>query len=131
MAEGSDERKAENAFWEKLIQSRLGNNVNKGLEKEDLAAGLRKLRNRSLGGFMFINAVWLVFLSYFFMGLDSPLSRLNIYGVISGALYGFTLIIQTVGLTAGRIEQLIKRLARYIYGESIPVWVSEKERKSK
>ncbi|KAH9510310.1 hypothetical protein Btru_042724 [Bulinus truncatus] len=131
MSQGDERAREENKFWESLIATHLGIGVNKGLEKAALADGLGRLRNRLLAGFLFLNAVWLAFLSYFYMGLDSPLSRLNIYGIISGALYGFTLIIQILGLTAGRIEQVLRKLAKYVHGADMPVWVNEREGSSK
>ena len=115
------------AFWESLTSTLVGNCVNKGLEKEELVEGLRSLRNRSLGGLLFINAIWLSLLSYFYMGTDSTLSRLNIYGVISGVLYGFTLAVQIVGLTASRVQQVVARAARFVYGEEVPVYVHKRE----
>ncbi|CAL1533693.1 unnamed protein product [Lymnaea stagnalis] len=127
MSKGDEKAREEYKFWESLIATHLGVDVNKGLEKAALAEGLGRMRNRLLGGFLLLNAVWLGFLSYFYLGLDSPLSRLNIYGIISGALYGFTLIIQILGLTAGRIEQVLRRLATYVHGDKFPVWVSERE----
>ncbi|KAK0055220.1 chitin synthase chs-2-like isoform X2 [Biomphalaria pfeifferi] len=131
MSQGDEKAREEHKFWESLVATHLGIAVNQGLEKAALAEGLGRLRNRLLAAFLFLNAVWLAFLSYFYMGLDSPLSRLNIYGIISGALYGFTLIIQILGLTAGRIEQVLRKLATYVHGDDMPVWVKEKEDKSK
>lgn len=127
MTEGSEEDRNENAFWENLRGSLLGNDVNLGLEKEELAERLRIMRNRSLTAVLVINALWLALLSFFYMGVSSPLSRLNVYGVISGALYGFTLTIQVIGLTVCRVNYLLRKLARCLYGDVRPMWVCEKK----
>ena len=121
----------EHKFWADLAATLIGVGVNTGLEKAALAQGLRTLRNRTLATFLGLNALWLAMLSYFYLGADSPLARLNIYGVMSGALYGFTLAIQLVGLTAGRLEQVLGKVARRICrggGDNhVPVWVSRRE----
>ncbi|XP_046333000.1 uncharacterized protein LOC124115884 [Haliotis rufescens] len=127
MTDGNEEDRNENAFWENLRGSLLGNDVNLGLEKEELAERLRIMRNRSLTAVLVINALWLALLSFFYMGVSSPLSRLNVYGVISGALYGFTLTIQVIGLTVCRVNYLLRKLARCLYGDVRPMWVCEKK----
>ena len=128
MTEGSRQEQEENAFWEELRQRLLGNEVNTGLQRTELADRLKQLRNRSLVGLLIVNAMWLAMLSYFYMGLDTPLSRLNLYGLISGALYGFTLVIQVIGMTICRVNHILIRLARYLYGDTIPMWVAMKEK---
>ncbi|CAG5134390.1 unnamed protein product, partial [Candidula unifasciata] len=130
MSKGDLQAREEHKFWESLTSTRLGTEVNKGLGKAELAEGLRVLRNRLFAGFLILNALWLGFLSYFYLGLDTPLSRLNIYGMISGALYGFTLIIQIVGLTVSRVDQVLTRLAKYVYKDDVPLWVHEKDASS-
>ena len=127
MATGSPEEQLENDFWLNMRSSLIGNDVNTGLEKAALAEGLRQMRNRSLTGLLVINALWLCLLSYFYMGVSSSLSRLNVYGVISGVLYGFTLTIQVFGLTVCRINYLLRKLARCLYSEDRPMWVCEKK----
>ena len=124
----------EHKFWADLAATLIGVGVNTGLEKAALAEGLRTLRNRTLATFLGLNALWLGMLSYFYLGADSPLARLNIYGVMSGALYGFTLAIQLVGLTAGRLEQVLGKLARRICRgdgaggvNSVSMWVHHRE----
>nr|KAG5706142.1 hypothetical protein BaRGS_025764 [Batillaria attramentaria] len=129
MMEGNAQERDENAFWENLRERLLGNDVNRGLEREELANRLEKLRNRSLLGVMGINAVWLALLSYFYVGTDSPLSRLNLYGVISGALYGFTLVIQVIGMTICRVNYMLRKFAWYLYGDRYPMWVCAKNKK--
>ncbi|GFS00558.1 chitin synthase [Elysia marginata] len=123
----------EHKFWADLASSLIGVGVNTGLEKAALAQGLRTLRNRTLATFLGLNALWLAMLSYFYLGADSPLARLNIYGVMSGALYGFTLAIQLVGLTAGRLEQVLGKIARQVCrdgGDSrVPLWVHRRQTK--
>lgn len=128
MSDGSPHEKKEFEFWESLRTRLLGNDVNTGLEKAELAERLRRLRNRSLTGLMVINALWLALLSYFYVGVESPMSRLNLYGVISGALYGFTLFIQVIGMTICRVNYLLRLLARYLYGDKVSMWVSTKDR---
>lgn len=128
MIEGSLQEQEENAFWETLRHRLLGNDVNTGLQRTELADRLEQLRNRSLFGLLIVNALWLAMLSYFYVGIDSPLSRLNLYGLISGALYGFTLVIQVIGMTVCRVNHILIRLARYLYGDSIPMWVYMKEK---
>ena len=73
---------------------------------------------------------WLlqVILSYFYVGVDSPLARLNLYGLISGALYGFTLVVQIIGMTVSRVTHALQWLAQYLYGGQIPAWVWLKHR---
>ncbi|PVD30294.1 hypothetical protein C0Q70_09558 [Pomacea canaliculata] len=72
MSDGSPHEKKEFEFWESLRTRLLGNDVNTGLEKAELAERLRRLRNRSLTGLMVINALWLALLSYFYVGVESP-----------------------------------------------------------
>ncbi|GFO08503.1 chitin synthase [Plakobranchus ocellatus] len=129
MSEGGERAVQEHKFWQELVSTLVGVGVNTGLEKAALAQGLRTLRNRTLGTFLALNALWLGLLSYFYLGADSPLARLNIYGVMSAALYGFTLAIQLVGLTASRLEQVFSRLARRVYDgdQSVPVWVHNRD----
>ena len=123
----SESDKEEHVFWESLVTRLLGNDVNTGLGKAELAQGLRRLRNRSLGGLLAINAVWLGVLSYFYMGINSEISRLNIYGLISGALYGFTLCIQIIGLTVSRVCQCSRKLAEQIGGVDAEMYVHKRE----
>ena len=128
MIEGSLQEKEENEFWENLLLRLLGNDVNTGLQRTELADRLKQLRDRSLIGLLIVNAIWLAMLSYFYVGIDSPLSRLNLYGLISGALYGFTLVIQVIGMTICRVNHILIRLARYLYGDTIPMWVYRREK---
>ncbi|XP_041365067.1 chitin synthase-like [Gigantopelta aegis] len=127
MVNGTAEEQSENDFWLHMRSTLIGNDVNTGLEKAALADGLRQMRNRSLTGLLIINALWLCLLSYFYMGVSSSLSRLNVYGVISGALYGFTLTIQVFGLTVCRINYLLRKLARCLYSDERTMWVCEKK----
>ncbi|KAK7110943.1 hypothetical protein V1264_014736 [Littorina saxatilis] len=129
MQDGSTQELQENVFWEELRHRLLGNDVNIGLQRVELAEQLEQLRNRSLLGLMMINAVWLGVLSYFYVGVDSPLARLNLYGLISGALYGFTLVIQLIGMTICRVQHVLLMMARYLYGDIIPAWIWLKEKK--
>ncbi|ESP04299.1 hypothetical protein LOTGIDRAFT_170891 [Lottia gigantea] len=130
ITDGSEEDRTEEMFWNDLRERLLGNDTNIGLQKTELAERLRTLRNRSLSGVLIVNALWLSLLSFFYMGVDSPLSRLNVYGVISGALYGFTLIIQVFGLTVCRVDYLLQWFARYMYGDERQMWVSARKKKN-
>ncbi|XP_076465667.1 uncharacterized protein LOC143297281 [Babylonia areolata] len=129
MADGSDLEQVEHKFWEDLRHSLLANDVNVGLERAELAHCLERLRDRSLLGLLSVNVLWLAVLSYFYVGIDSPISRLNLYGIISGALYGFTLIIQVIGMTVSRVHHILIKLARYLYGDQIPMWICLDDRK--
>ena len=121
--DSTTEEQGEDAFWINLRHTLLGNDVNLGLERAQLSDSLERLRNYSLLSLLFINALWLAILSYFYVGIDSRLSRLNLYGLISGALYGFTLVIQVVGMTVCRVHHGLVKLARYLYGDNTPMWV--------
>lgn len=127
MEDGNEDQRAEHDFWEKLRDTLLGTDVNIGLQKAELAEKLRTMRNRCFIGLMTINFLWLLLLSVFYVGISSTLSRLNVYGLISGALYGFTLTIQVIGLTVCRVDMLIRKLAIRVYGDERPIWVSEKD----
>ncbi|KAK6166486.1 hypothetical protein SNE40_023162 [Patella caerulea] len=129
ITEGNEDDQTENIFWDDLRRRLLGNDTNIGLEKAELAERLRSLRNKSLTGLLVVNALWLALLSFFYMGVDTPLSRLNVYGVISGALYGFTLIIQVFGLTVCRINYILQWFARYLFGDEKKMWVCGRNKK--
>ena len=94
------------------------------MDKSALAEGLHKLRNRALFGLLLVTAGWLCLLSYFYLASDSPVSRLNIYAVMSGALCGFTFTIQVIGLTVSRLQQVVNKLARFIYKENTPMFIN-------
>ena len=119
--------KTEYNFWFYLKKTVIGTDVNTGLGKTELAQQLQRLRNRALIGILIINGLWLVMLSIFYMGISSSLSRLNIYGVISGALYGFTLVIQILGITACRLDHFIRYLGKSVYGHRKPSWINYKQ----
>ncbi|XP_036362447.1 uncharacterized protein LOC118765089 [Octopus sinensis] len=127
LEEGNELQQKEHEFWQNLRATLLGNDVNLGLAKAELGDRLKRLRNYAWCGMVVTNVLWLAMLSAFYIGISSPLSRLNVYGVISGALYGFTLVIQLIGLTAFRLDYLLRKLAESTYGRKLPFWVNQKE----
>lgn len=127
LKEGNSQYQLEYNFWHNLRQSVIGTDVNTGLSKAELTQQLQRMRNWSLFGILTINGLWLVVLSIFYMGISSSLSKLNIYGVISGALYGFTLVIQMLGLTACRLDHLIRYVGNVVFGQRQPFWINRKE----
>jgi len=120
----SDEtHKREFSFWSNLRQAVLGNNNVSGLQDDKLNSGLRTLRNLCLLGLLLINCLWLVLLSVLYYNVDLNLAKLNVYGLIAGAVYGLVLLIQLLGMGIHRIEAVFTRFGRAVFGGTKPIWI--------
>ena len=101
-----------------------------GLRGDKLNTGLRRLRNLCLICLLLLNTLWLVLLSLLYYNTDMNLAKLNIYGLIAGAVYGLVLFIQLVGMTVHRIQALFARFGRAVFGDCKPVWIYRRDRNS-
>lgn len=129
MAEGNDQQVEEYIFWERMREIVLGREVNLGLEAEPLAIGLRNLRNICLLSLLILNALWLILLSVLYFNANFNLVKLNVYGLIAGAVYGAVLAVQVIGMTAHRLEAVFTRYSMMIFGPDRPVWIMKRTAK--
>ncbi len=101
----------------------LGHDVLPGLTGSVLADGLRSLRNWCLLALLLLNTLWLVLLSVLYYHGNVMLAKLNMYGLIAGAVYGLVLLIQVVGMLVHRVQAIFSRFAKNVFGPDTPVWV--------
>lgn len=116
----------EERFWRRMAARVIGKDINLGLNKEDLANGLRKLRNKVVVVVMIFNLLWVVALSFFYLwsfGSGESGSQISAYGIFSGVLYAFSFFIQIVGMTVYRLQDGAHRLGKLIYGTEKPHYV--------
>ena len=118
-----DQQSEEHLFWQRMHDLVLGKDVNLGLNKDELAGGLRTLRNTCLLALLILNSLWLTLLSVLYFNADVNVVRLNVYGLIAGAVYGLVLFIQFVGMSIHRIQAVLTRLGLCLFGKDQPVWV--------
>ncbi|XP_013417859.1 uncharacterized protein LOC106178970 [Lingula anatina] len=126
MLDGNEQQIEEHVFWERMHEIVLGKGVNLGLDQASLASGLRNLRNICLLSLLILNALWLVLLSVFYFNANFNLVKLNVYGLITGAVYGLVLAVQVVGMTVHRVEALFTRYAVIIFGHDRPIWINKR-----
>lgn len=104
----------EYTFWQALMKTIVGANVNLDLDRVDVEAGLRRLRNACLPIILALNALWLVLLSVLYEKADYGLQKLNVYGLITVSVYGLVLAVQVVGMTTHRLHAVFTRFARWL-----------------
>ena len=123
MSEAHGQRVEEYIFWERMRHTVLGTSVNLGLNENQLANGLRTLRNTCLLTMLILNALWLLLLSVLYFNVDFLLARVNVYGLIAAAVYGLVLFVQVLGMTVHRAQAIFHRFARKIFGHDRFVWI--------
>ena len=122
-------RAEEFAFWDQMRALVLDKNVNLGgLNEVELAQGLRTLRNICLLALLTLNTLWLVLLSVLYFNADVNVTRLNVYGLIAGTVYGLVLLVQFVGMIVHRVQAVCTRFVLAVFGQDRPVWVHTRPR---
>ena len=129
MADGHSQHVEEHHFWTRMCHIALGRDVNRGLEGTKLASGLRTLRNICLLSMLVLNALWLILLSVLYFNAELNLARLNVYGLIAGAVYGLVLFIQVLGMAVHRVQAIFTRLGRSLFGRETPIWIYNRKSK--
>ncbi|XP_041365297.1 uncharacterized protein LOC121380520 [Gigantopelta aegis] len=119
-----DMRHEEQTFWTQLVQDLVGKDTNLGLNKHDLEAGLHKLRLKAVLAICIVNIAWVVGLGFFYNSAVSRDSSLNGYGIMNGILYGFSFLIQVVGMTVFRVQDCAHRLGKHIFKNDKPHWIT-------
>ncbi|KAH9515098.1 Chitin synthase, class 2 [Bulinus truncatus] len=94
----------EQVFWNNLITTYIGNDVNKGKSSDVLSHDLHHLRGLTMSGLIVCNFLWFICLSvlYAFAGSD-----VICYSV--AAIFSFSLVVQLVGLTCFKLNNYIER----------------------
>ncbi|KAK0068759.1 chitin synthase chs-2-like isoform X2 [Biomphalaria pfeifferi] len=93
----------EHTFWNNLINVYIGNDVNKGKPNHQLTDDLHSLRGRTMLGLTISNFLWFICLSllYAFAGSD-------VICYCVAAIFSFSLVIQLIGLTCFKFDNLIE-----------------------
>ena len=113
----------ESVFWQRMRDLILSHDVNLGLGGAKLAGGLRSLRIVCLLALIIFNVLWMVLLSVLYFNADVNMARLNVYGLIAGAVYGLVLFVQLVGMTIHRLQAIFGKFALRVFGQDKPVWI--------
>lgn len=128
MADGSYEEQIEFRFWSEVRDKILGKDVNLGLDLETMTSGLRKLRLNAVIGILSANGLWLCCLSVLYWYTAAGFTKVNAYGLICGALYGFSFTVQVLGMTTYRVKVAVNFLANMAMEAGQQVWVTESTR---
>ena len=114
----------ERAFWTTLVETLVGKDTNLGLNKDDLEAGLQKLRLKAVLAICIANIAWVIGLGFFYNSAVNRDTSLNGYGIMNGILYGFSFLIQVVGMTVYRVQDCAHRLGKHIFKNDKPHWIT-------
>lgn len=131
MQDGNDAQVEEYNLWQRIMQTYIGVDVNLGLGKDAMAAGLLKVRLRAVIALLAANGVWILLLSTLYMTATQQQTKINVYGVISGIVYGFSFTVQLIGMTVYRVQDTFQKLALWMSGDDYPVWIIRNRRNAK
>ncbi|XP_076437985.1 uncharacterized protein LOC143277129 [Babylonia areolata] len=120
-----DLAREEGSFWRHVTASLIGRDANLGLGSEQLASSLRTLRNKAVVTGMVCNLLWILALSALYMLTyrDQDDGQVGAFGVFAGIMYAFSFLIQVVGMTVFRLQDVLHRLGKMIYGKEKPHYV--------
>ncbi|XP_036356166.1 chitin synthase chs-1-like, partial [Octopus sinensis] len=124
------EEEVEYKFWRFLRDFVIGSTVKMGAPKSEIAEKLRKLRVKSVFAFLTCNTIWMIILGYIYTNITAEKSKLNLFGLINGSLFGVSLIVQMIGMTIHRTQDTIERFIRKsnIHTKQ-PEWIITKDEK--
>ncbi|XP_014789733.1 uncharacterized protein LOC106883290 [Octopus bimaculoides] len=106
------EEEFEYKFWKFLRDFVIGSTVRTGTPNSGIAEKLRRFRLKCVIGFLIFNSIWMIGLGYLFTNVATEKSKLNVFSIINGSLFGISVIIQLIGMTTHRTQETIECFIR-------------------
>lgn len=123
------------AFWLSLKNSHIEKDLGKGgpEQQQKLLKGVIKLRNSILGVLLILNVIWLALFTTMYIVYFEPGFTWGIDDIFSMtfilSFYGIIVFLLLVGMIIHRVSTLGRALIIYLYGDSKPVWIHQRNTK--